>query len=219
MNMSQLKYKLYFLKFNLLFNYGVKSGKILPYEDKLIERLRDVYYGGLPASILLFINQMCNGKCYDRSMLITTSMDDFQLVNGDIKDLELRFGKESVDHSWAESNGWVYDTSLGLKIEKKLYNAIHEPQTNKINSKEACYAYQEYQEILNSDLEKDKYMLLLILPLIEPIADKEIFSDFVKSEIARFKEQINYDALCKEIGEDMIAKGFSKKKNTSVRQT
>lgn len=33
--------------------WGLKNGHIFPYDDELIMKLRDIYYGGIPASIIL----------------------------------------------------------------------------------------------------------------------------------------------------------------------
>ena len=199
-------------RYQSLLKYGVENGLVQPYEDELIKRLRTVYYGGVPAAILLFVDKLCNGYCYDRSMLITMGMDDFLLVNGDIKSLELKYGKESANHSWAESNGWVYDTSLGFKIEKNLYYKMEQPKINKINTKESCYDYFEYKEIINSNIEHDKYVLPMIIPIIERVVPECLFSEYLKNELELFKERINYKDLCIEVEEDMIAKGFTKKK-------
>ena len=51
--LEQLKWNLHKKKYNILFDYGVKHGLIRSYDNQLIENLRHIYYGGLPASILL----------------------------------------------------------------------------------------------------------------------------------------------------------------------
>jgi len=211
MSQEAITLEQYNKRYSKLKKYGIKKGLIKPYEYELIERLRNVYYGGCPASILLLMNKMCNGMCYDRSMLITMGMDDFQLVNGAIKGLELRFGLESANHSWAESNGWVYDTSLGYKIEKDLYYQMEEPLINKINSKQSCLDYIEYQEILEADIEKDKYVVPMLMPIWESLIPTSLFPEWLEQEITLFKEQIKYDELCQEVEDDMVAKGFRKR--------
>ena len=42
---------------------GIKNGLILPYDDVLKEKLRKVYYGGIPTSVILLSDGMTNGHC------------------------------------------------------------------------------------------------------------------------------------------------------------
>ena len=89
--LEQLKWNLHKKKVDILFNYGVKHGLIHPYDNQLIENLRHIYYGGLPASILLLHGKLSNGHCYDRGTLITLGFgdDDFQVVDADIDGFKL----------------------------------------------------------------------------------------------------------------------------------
>lgn len=134
-----LKWNLYKKKYDILFDYGVRHGLIRPYDAQLIENLRHIYYGGLPASILLLHGNLSNGHCYDRGTLITLGFgdDDFHVVDADIDSLKLNpkcideyrynnLSEHYANHCFAErttADGitWVYDTSLGLVFEKGLY--------------------------------------------------------------------------------------------------
>lgn len=227
--LENLKWKLYMIKKSYLVTWGIKHGLIRLYEEKLIEELRHVYYGGIPGSILLLCNKMCNGVCYDRALLISLGFedDDFQLIYADIDGIALN--PEIIDevsqcpersphysrHCIAErkkkdGTTWIYDTSHGLVFEKSLYHRIERPRITKINSKEATLEYFEYQSIKNSNIEADKYMIPLILPNIERVAaeNQDFYTEVLKREIEIFKQEIGYDQICKEIEIDMIAKGF-----------
>ena len=46
------------------------------YDKTLIERLRNIYDGGIPLSILLLVDKMCNGFCYERALLPTLGLTD-----------------------------------------------------------------------------------------------------------------------------------------------
>ena len=68
--LDKLKFDLHQKKYKMLLIYGLSKGLIFPYDDELIERLRNVYYGGVPASIILLSNGLSNGYCYDRALLM-----------------------------------------------------------------------------------------------------------------------------------------------------
>ena len=88
---EDLKYKLYKCKQELLLQYGTKKGLVRTYDDELITNLRHVYYGGIPASILLLHRKLSDGHCFDRGKLITLGFgnDEFQTVLADINNLKL----------------------------------------------------------------------------------------------------------------------------------
>ena len=69
MNIREEQWKLHNIKERKLLINGLKTGKITPYDDELIEKLRTIYYGGIPASILLLSDGLSNGKklIYDTS--------------------------------------------------------------------------------------------------------------------------------------------------------
>ncbi len=230
--LDELKWKQYLKKRKKLYIYGAKNGLIHDYEQELIENLRHVYYGGIPASILLLCNRACNGYCYDRALLICHGFEDdeFKIVDADIDGIALnpiiidKYNKAIENgNSWnhyanhcfvertkKDGTTWVYDTSIGLVFEKNLYYELQNPIITKINDKQATLDYFEYQDVKNADIEKDKYVIPLILPNIEAAAeyDDDWYSQALKEEIKRFKKEINYDAIVKEIEEDMKRKGL-----------
>ena len=69
--LQKMKWDLHQKKYRFLLLYGLSHGLILPYDDELINKLRNVYYGGIPASIILLSNGMSNGHCYDRALLMS----------------------------------------------------------------------------------------------------------------------------------------------------
>ena len=58
---QNLKWKLFKDKEKKLHVYGLENGLIIPYNEELIEKLRNVYYGGMPASVILLSDGMTNG--------------------------------------------------------------------------------------------------------------------------------------------------------------
>lgn len=226
--LDELKWKLHKKKYDALFNYGVKHGLIGAYDKKLIENLRHIYYGGLPASILLLHGKLSNGHCYDRGTLVTLGFedDDFQVVDADIDSLRLNpqyideyrtgnVSKHYANHCFAErtlkdGSTWVYDTSVGLIFEKSIYYKLENPKITKVNNRETTllFLYHDFQQ--DSDIERDKYALPLILPNIERclVPTQPFYLEELKKEVEILKQEVNYDDVYREINEDMKAKGF-----------
>ena len=59
---QKMKWDLHCKKEKMLLIYGLKNGLITLYDDELIEKLRNIYYGGIPASIILLSNVKQNDQ-------------------------------------------------------------------------------------------------------------------------------------------------------------
>lgn len=231
--LQEIKWNLHNYKSRQLLLWGLKNGYIAPYDDKLIEKLRNIYYGGIPASILLLSNGMSNGHCYDRALLLSRAFldeedEDVQLVYATIDSLKLNpkfVDKDAplyADHCIVEritkgGQHFIYDTSSGFVYDKKLYWIIEHPQVRKINNKVSIIEFVKSDEYYHpDDIERDKYASPLILPMIEMTYGRptEMYSqlgiELLQREIEHFKKAINYDAICKEINDDMKRLGFKK---------
>ncbi len=221
------RWNLYQEKYRQLFNYGVENGLIRLYSDRLIKALRDVYYGGMPASIVLLCNDACNGFCYDRALLLSLVLedDDYQMVDADIDSLRLNpiyalKSEEEQDESYAEhcyleakggdGRVWVFDTSVGLAFERGLYEEMQHPKVNRVFDKTTVMEFQDYKELKEADLENEKYALPFVMPSYEAVAEKgqPYYSERLKEEISHYKKFIDYDEVRKEVHEDMLRKGF-----------
>lgn len=232
MNIQEKKWKLYNLKERKLLIYGLNTGKITPYDDKLIKKLRTIYDGGIPASILLLSDGMSNGHCYDKALLMSRAFldtdDDVKLIYATVDSIKLnpkyknRNDPLYADHCFVErttpdGKKLIYDTSTGFIYDKKLYWLIEHPKVRKENSKESIIDFiKQDDDIFPEDLEKDKYAVPLILPYIEMTYGRpnEMYSLFgielLQREIEHFKNTINYDEVCKEIDEDMKKHGLKR---------
>jgi len=150
---------------------GFMTGKIFPYPDWLFDRLRPYNVAGFPASLMLCINELCNGKCYDRAMLMQLAFDDCQVLYADIDTLKVNFGEEFAEHAIVQymANGkqYIVDTSIGLVYDKDYYFRIEQPKINRTFSKEECMLNPEINEIIIGNFDKNKYTLPLVLPMIE----------------------------------------------------
>ena len=228
------KWKYYKLKRQILFDYGIQNGLIHPFEMEFIESLRDTYFGGIPASVLLLSRGYTAGRCYDCALLACFGMgdDDFRMVDADIDGLALnpvyideynkileKCGKVNgnyknhcfVERYKKDGTVWVYDTTLGIVCDKDLYYQIENPVITKINDKESVLDYFEYQDIKNADIEKDKEILPIVLPNIEAmvVTDNGAYKNILKYELELFKEKVGYDNLVKQMKEDMKEKGYT----------
>ena len=154
-----------------MFDYGVKHGLIRSYDNQLIENLRHIYYGGLPASILLLHGKLSNGHCYDRGTLITLGFgdDDFQVVDADIDSLKLNpaFIRDDpmyadhciVERTTADGRKLIYDTSCGFVFDKDLYWLMERPKVRHSNSKDSIKRFIEEDEDFHpEDVDRDKYV-------------------------------------------------------------
>jgi len=209
-----LKQKWQIKRHDRLFKQGVSKGDIIPYPDAIFENLRPYNFGGIPASILLFIPDLCNGNCNDMSLLMTLAFKDCQLISADTDYLRITAGKEHAGHSYVETKDfgkdtWVADTSTGLLFKKKAYDKLEKPKVKGIRSKKECMESILTQETLASDFGENRYALPMILPNIESIVANAkntvtvIYRDKLQHEIAEFKKAINYDQIIKEIKADM----------------
>lgn len=222
--LQKLKWVLHCKRSEMLQKYGLKNGYIAPYDDELIKKLRNIYNGGIPASIILLSNGMSNGHCYDRATLLSRVFldeeGDVQLVYAAIDSLRLnpknadRNDRLFADHCIVEritedGQHIIYDTSTGFAYDKNLYWLMEHPRVRKINNKESIKRFiEEDEDRWPEDVDRDKYAAPIILPMIEATFDRpnEMYSKgkkLLQREIEHYKTLINYDAIVEEIDQDM----------------
>lgn len=230
--LQEMKWDLHKYKSRQLLLWGLKHGYVAPYDDALIEKLRNIYYGGIPASIILLSDSMSNGKCYDRALLMARAFldeeDDVQLIYATIDGLKLNpqiANKDDplcADHCIVEritkdGQHLIYDTSEGFVYDKKLYWLKEHPKVRKINNKSAIIEFLKSDESYDpEDIKRDKYASPFILPMIERMCDRptEMYAqqgiELLQREIEHFKKAIHYDSICKEVNDDMKRMGLRK---------
>jgi len=209
---QKMKWNLHSYKQKVLLIWGLKNGLITPYDDQLIEKLRKVYYGGIPASVILLSDGMTNGHCYDRALLMSRAFlddeDDVRLLYADIDSLKLnpKFISDSplyADHCIVEritkdGKHLIYDTSAGFVYDKKLYWLMEHPKVRKVNNKESIIKFiNEDEDFHPEDVERDKYIAPLVLTMIEKTFGRpnEMYSllgiELLQREIEHYKKTIN----------------------------
>lgn len=226
---QQKKWDLHTYKRKKLLLWGLKNGYITPYGDVLIEKLRTIYDGGIPASIILLSDGLTNGNCYERALLMSRAFldeEDVRLLYASIDSLKLnplyvdREDPLYADHCVVEittknREHIIYDTSSGFAYDKKIYWLMEHPKIRRIDDKKTIMEMLKLEEYYHPEnLEKDEYAAPLILPMIEMTYGRptEMYSysgiELLQREIEHFKKEIDYDAICQEIEEDMRRVGF-----------
>lgn len=203
---DNLKKALYYTRTNILFNKGFNNEDIIPFDDEFYSKLNNTFVSCLPVSfhIKYLKPTLPPGKCYDRSLYMFFCFDDALLVRADIKDLELRYGKEKAGHGWIEIGDYVYDPSSRLRFKKDLYYDIYKPyNVSKVNKEEYCSIdgnLKAYYDIINTKLEdfmpygKKRLELSIIIPLIQDMTKYSTNEEFIK-DVNDYIESIQYDIL------------------------
>ena len=224
-----LSWKLYYYKNTRLLKWGFEQHRITLYSEELIEKLRNISYGGIPASILLLCNKTSNGYCFDRALLLAQAFldtdDDVQLVYALIDGLRLNpayeedrddpdFAKHCfVERITTDGKHIIYDTSTGMVYDRDIYWQIEHPKVLHINGKKDIIEFLKTEEFVHDeDMERDKYIAPIMLPAIESTYGEpfEFYSKLgvLQREVENYKESINYSDVCKKIREDMKAMGM-----------
>ena len=228
---DETKAKWYWKKHMWLFKLGWKHKMVGMYSDAFLEKLRDVYYGGIPASIILLDPARCRGKCYDRAILAAAGLKDmdYRVVHADIDGIKYNkrtmadvaylksvgepINKRYANHCYIEFEAggltWVLDTTDALIYEKHLYQLLHRPKVTCIRTKEETLTFPDYVDIVEADIDRDKYIVPTSLPMIEAEIERySMYKEQARREIELFKKRIDYDALCAEIEDDKRRRGI-----------
>ena len=144
---DDIKKKLYFTKFNILWNKAIKEGKITHFDDEIFQQMSNTVIACFPVSFYIkHSNHMfAQGTCYDRSLYMFLALDDAILVRGNNKDLEYNYGKGHEGHGWVEVGNYVYDPSLMVKFDKDTYYALYGcSNVSKIDKKTYLEQHKEF---------------------------------------------------------------------------
>lgn len=195
--------KLYFMKLNILFDYGMQHGLIVPFSDFFYEKLNRTIMNTIPVGLdIKYLKPMVRpGKCYDRSLKMFFAMDDSELVRGSLEYFRIQGDEVGENHGWVEKDGCVYDPTWLARFDKDFYYKIFKvTDVNKCNHEEYC-AINEinkeyYESVKNTTREsfkeegKERFSLAMTIPILRSIADSN--EDF-KRELNKYLEDINYD--------------------------
>ncbi len=210
---DNIKKALYFRKMTLLYNQGVMDKKIVPFDADLYEKMSHTYFNGIPISMRIKHLKPLPGMpggCYDRSLFMFFCFPEALLCRGDNKALELNYDKENAGHGWIEIEDYVYDPSLLMRFDKKLYYSIFMPtniskstMTDYCSNPEGKALYDDVTKTTIQDLQTPgikRMNLIATIPLVKKIAEISSNPDFVR-ELDEYLASINYDE--KQISEDL----------------
>lgn len=200
--LQDIKNKLYFTKFSILFNKAIRNGRITSFDEEIFEKMSDTIIACLPVSISIkYSNYLFPpGTCYDKSLYMFLALDDALLVRGDNKNLELKYGKGHEGHGWVEVGDYVYDPSLMLRFDKETYYELCGCSNVRKIDKDAYL--QEHKEFVNTHVTNDfddfrpngkrrlelGVLIFQIKFLIKTLGDEQFAKDFND-----YLTLINYD--------------------------
>ena len=220
---QQCKWLLHRFKIKNMLLYGLQNNFIGLYDEALIEKLRTIYDGGLPASIILLSNGLSNGHCYDCALLLARAFleteDEVQLLYGSIDSLRLNpqyISKDNhlyADHCFLEritkqGQHIIYDTSSGYIFTKKMYWLMERPIIRRRVCKQAiAKLIREHEEQYPLDYQRCDEAAPFILPMIELSyrEKKETYAgiNLLQREVDIYKQLIDYDILYEKINNDI----------------
>ena len=188
-------------RYRSLMAWGALSGLVEPFSDELIKKGRNLFYNNIPAVLLILEYNLVQTHCYARAKLLAYIMHDpeAEVITAKIDGLKYnplcvgkyltgKLGDNYSEHCYVrrkEEDGrvWIYDTSLGLKIEEGLYNDIQNPEITS----------RSKQPINLEDLDMQRYTLV----------DVDANEHYIRNVIGAFRDDFKpvrneYRELIKE---------------------
>lgn len=195
---------------------GLESGDIKPYDEQLISKLRRIYDGGLPASVILLSDYLTNGKCFDRAFLLSRAFfldedtKDFKLVYAYVDSLKLnpKYIEDNEDYAihcvlertLKDDTKLIYDTSVGFIFNKNTWEELENPSIVGYKSSQAVIdAFIKMKHEHPEDFVINPMAAAIILPIVESHygepAEHYAWTDDMglKDEVELFKKVINYN--------------------------
>lgn len=210
---------------------GLENGSITPYSEEDITKCRQKTYGGLPISIIILSDGLCNGFCYDRALVLASALlesDDIRLLYGDTDTFRLNPLYADNPASWRhcilertckDGRKLIYDTAYGLIFDKEIYWEIERPQICHVRTKQEIAEYlEEENRIHPENAKEDKWLNLATIALLERTFDNtdEIYAQeglkMLQREISFYKESIHYDELSRQVASDIANSTMSEKR-------
>ncbi|MBP3634935.1 MAG: hypothetical protein J6J17_00550 [Bacilli bacterium] len=137
------------------------------YDNDFIDSLRDKTCNGIPLHILALSYYLCRKNCHFVTVQLTTGMDKFNLVRGNVSSWAYDI---DGNHSWIEKDGFVYDTTKGVKFKKEYYYEIFNPQIIRALNEDNYIDDNIYMYFLISgmqDVENERRNLELTFKMLE----------------------------------------------------
>lgn len=202
-----------------LFRESLINGKIGNFDQSLISRLRQMYFGYYSAILYLFCFPTTFDNIGNKVELLAHALEDkdFKIVHGftdSTRDIPFfMYGVEHLDSdSWIEvregHKTYVYDPFSLLKFEKDIFYQLEHPDVTGVVSKSTVQGHKMYRDSEFRTLTDGfNFMLTKSIPEMERSMPKHPFKDILIPEICRFKKLVNYEKI------ELDYEGFQKKKS------
>ena len=141
MTIDKDQWELYNINYRSLMAQGETLEKIKLYDESIYENIKFIYYNYIPAIVLLLENNFVQGECYKRSKLLAYALnnENSEIIKAKIDGLKYnpKYAEKYENDDYAihyyvrtteDGKTWVYDTSMGLKIDESLYNMMQHPE-------------------------------------------------------------------------------------------
>lgn len=206
-------------EYNLMLE-GIKNGTIRIYNEDEIIKGREIYFEGLPASIILLSTYLCNGRCYDMSFLVARlflkdeNTTDLKLIYADVASLRLNpkyINDSDLEHcvlyrKTKDGKKLIYDTSAGYVFNVEEWVKLESPTNMSYHDKETINkALDNYAKNYPLKISYIPEAVLLQLPEIEKHYDDfdEQYAwkgvEILQKEVEIFKEKIDYKNIKEKI--------------------
>lgn len=146
------------LNFDVNFHKYINENLILPFDSKLITRIKNTNVPMLRDFYQIFEEGLNIGTCGLTARYLSYLFNDFILVENGICILLIGTkGSPNGEHAWLEIGEYIYDTTLMLKIQKDIayLNSWYLPQkvtTSEELKKDELYVLQKKMANNKSDL-------------------------------------------------------------------
>ncbi|MBR2603779.1 MAG: hypothetical protein IKE10_01965 [Bacilli bacterium] len=157
--------------------FGMYLGYISTYDDELIERLRNIYYGGIPASVCLLSHDFASRKPAQMTKLLSRAfLDDentrdvriLTVVNNSSMNSPKAKNYSVLERTTINGITLIYDTTAGLVYDKDAYLRLEEPIVVKEEEKDSIEkTIEEDKEKHPTDYDINPCALTIVLPMIE----------------------------------------------------
>ena len=200
---DELKKKLFFAKFHVLWAKACQEGKVMEFDDEIYEKMKNTIIACFPVSFFIKHSKHSFpiGTCYDRSLYMFLALDDAVLVRGNNKDLVYNYGKGHGGHGWVEVGDYVYDPSLMLKFDRETYYKLYgTSDVYKIDKETYMREHGDFvKTVVSTDYNefrpggKKRLELGVMVTQIRAIAEMVDDEEF-KKDLADYLVLIEYDA-------------------------
>lgn len=208
-----------------LIKKGLDTGHISIYSDDLIIRLRRLYNGGIPASIILLSDYLSNCNCLDNASLLARAFfddkdtKDINLVKAKVNSIRLNpvykamyegtIDEDEYDVHYVleritnDGKNLIYDTSAGYVYDYETWEALEQPEIlGVIPRPNIISIHNALVKESPEDYRPNTIAAVIVLPEVETRYDDttrdERYIDLLKREVEAFKKAISYDKYCEK---------------------